>query len=65
MQPYVPQLLPITDLDYSIHKKTSSGLLRQLKQADILRDLQPSGGRRSAVLCFPRLINLAEGRSVL
>jgi Fic family protein len=51
--------------NYSIHKKTSSGLLRQLKQANILRDLQPSGGRRSAVLCFPRLINLAEGRSVL
>ncbi len=51
--------------ELGIHEKTTSGLLRQLKNADILRDLQPGSGNRSATLCFPRLINLAEGRKVL
>ena len=48
-----------------IHEKTSVGLLRQLKQAKVLMELQPGSGRRPATLCFPRLINLAEGRKVL
>ena len=50
---------------YGIHEKTTPGLLRQLKEADILRELQAGSGRRAAVLCFPRLINLAEGKDVL
>lgn len=41
------------------------GLLRQMKEVGILRELQPGSGRRPATLCFPRLINLAEGREVL
>ncbi len=48
-----------------IHNKTSLGLLRQLRQAEVLRELQPGSGRRPTTLCFPRLINLAEGRQVL
>jgi hypothetical protein len=40
-------------------------VLRQLRDAGILRELQPGSGRRAATLCFPRLINLAEGREVL
>lgn len=51
--------------DFGIHDKTSSDLLRQLKMANILKELQPGRGRRSATLCFPRLINLAEGHEVL
>lgn len=51
--------------EFGIHEKTTPGLLRQLKQAGILRELQTSSGRRSAILCFPRLINLAEGKAVL
>lgn len=51
--------------DFGIHEKTTPGLLRQLKRAGILREMQPGSGRRSAVLCFPRLVNLAEGRAVL
>ncbi len=51
--------------DYCIHDKTAPALLRQLRNADILRELQPGSGRRAAILCFPRLINLAEGREVL
>ena len=51
--------------DYGIHEKTAPALLRQLKEAGILLELQPGSGRRAATLCFPRLINLAEGREVL
>jgi len=50
---------------YGIHEKTTPGLLRQLKEAGILRELQAGSGRRAAVLCFPRLINLAEDKDVL
>ncbi len=48
-----------------IHEKTTPGLLRQMKEAGILRELQAGSGRRPATLCFPRLINLAEGREVI
>ena len=51
--------------EYGIHAKTTPGLLRQLKDAGILREIQPGSGRRAATLCFPRLINLAEGKNVL
>lgn len=51
--------------DFGVHEKTTPGLLRQMKDAGILRELQASSGRRPATLCFPRLINLAEGREVL
>lgn len=51
--------------EFGIHEKTTPGLLRQLKEAGILRELQPGSGRRPATLCFPRLINLAEGRDIL
>lgn len=51
--------------DFGIHEKTTPGLLRQMKDAGILRELQAGSGRRPATLCFPQLINLAEGRDVL
>ena len=51
--------------EFGIHEKTTPGLLRQLRDANILKILQPGSGRRSSVLCFPRLINLAEGKDVL
>lgn len=50
--------------EYGIHEKTTSSLLRQLKEAGILMELEGSSGRRAAVLCFPELLNLAEGREV-
>ncbi|NPU90999.1 MAG: Fic family protein [Gammaproteobacteria bacterium] len=50
---------------HGVHEKTTAGLLRQLKDAGVLLELQAGGGRRSATLCFPRLINIAEGREVL
>lgn len=51
--------------DYGIHEKTTPGLLRQLRDAGILVEIQPGSGRRAAILCFPRLINLAEGKEVI
>lgn len=51
--------------DFGVHDKTTPGLLRQMKEAGILRELQAGSGRRPATLCFPRLINLAEGSEVL
>ncbi len=48
-----------------IHKPTAMGLMRQLKEAGLLKELRPGAGRRPAVLSFPRLINIAEGREVL
>ena len=50
---------------HGIHDKTAPALLRQLRDAGILREIQPGAGRRSATMCFPRLINLAEGREVV
>lgn len=54
----------LTD-EHNIHGKTAPALLRQLRDAGILFELQAGSGRRSATLCFPRLINLAEGRDIL
>jgi Fic family protein len=49
---------------HGIHPKTTSGLLRQLKDAGVLRELQAGAGRRAAVLCFANLLELAEGRAI-
>ena len=48
-----------------IHKLTMTGLLRQLKEAQILSELQRSSGRRASVLCFPALVNIAEGKTIV
>ncbi len=48
-----------------IHKPTAMALIRWIREAGILKELRPGAGRRPAVLSFPRLINIAEGRRVL
>ena len=48
-----------------IHKPTAMGLLRQLKTSGILSNLKEGKGRSAAVLCFPALINIAEGKHLL
>ena len=48
-----------------IHKPTAMSLIRQLKAANILQELRPGSGRRAAVLCFPELLNIAEGRKIV
>lgn len=71
MQPYVPNVLPLTDLNYRLllplvgQANAALALLRQLKEAGILRELQRGSGRRAATLCFPQLLNVVEGREAL
>ena len=48
-----------------IHKTTAAGLLRQLKEAKILIELQAGKGRRASVLCFSDLLNIAEGKIIV
>lgn len=48
-----------------IHKPTALGLLRQLKEGNILTELRPASGRRAAVVCFPELLNIAEGKRIV
>jgi Fic family protein len=48
-----------------IHKPTAMGLIRQLKTHNIVTELRAGSGRRAAVLAFPQLVNLAEGRPIL
>lgn len=44
---------------------TAKKALRQLRDAAVLVTLREARGNRPAVLAFPRLVNLAEGREVL
>ena len=50
--------------DAGIPKSSARRLLNLFKSRDILKELIPGGGRRSAVLVFPELLNIAEGRRV-
>lgn len=61
----VSDLVKVLNKECGVHEKTTPDLLRKLKDAGILRELKPASGRRSAVLCFPSLINRAEGREAL
>lgn len=45
-------------------KQTAMLILRQLKEAGVLRVLQEGSGRRAERLAFPDLVNLAEGKTV-
>ena len=46
-------------------RQTAAGLLRELKGAGILKELQPGSGRKAAVLCFPALLNITEGKKIV
>jgi Fic family protein len=49
----------------NIPKPTAHPLLKQLQEAGLLKQLREGSGRRPAILAFPELLNIAEGRSVL
>ena len=51
--------------DHKVHAQTTLGLLRRLRESKVLREFRPGKGRRAAILYFPDLINLAEGRETL
>lgn len=48
-----------------ISKVTAMALIRQLRQAEILVPLIEASGRRPAVLMFPRLLAVADGKSLV
>lgn len=60
-----PDLVKQLHDEHGIHEKTVPGLLRQLRNHGVLKELQAPSGRRPAVLWFPRLISVAEGRETL
>ena len=47
-----------------IPKPTANRILRALREDGMLKVLRPSSGRRSAILAFTDLLNIAEGREV-
>lgn len=48
-----------------IPQPTARRFLGVLREGEILRTIAPAGGRRAAILAFPALLNIAEGREVL
>jgi Fic family protein len=61
----VSDLVKQLNYEFNIHEKTIADLFRKIKDAGILHELQSASGSRSAILCFPSLINLAEGRKTI
>ena len=54
----ISDLVKKLNREHGVHKKTASSLLKQLKEVDILCELEPASGSRSAVLYFSRLISI-------
>ncbi|WP_284447228.1 Fic family protein [Fluviibacter phosphoraccumulans] len=48
-----------------IPKPTAHPLLKQLQEVGLLKQLREGAGRRPAILAFPELLNIAEGRAEL
>lgn len=48
-----------------IQRATATTLLRQLKGAQILKEVSSGSGRKPAAMCFPALVNAAEGKDVM
>ena len=42
---------------------TAKRILRLMRDNGLLRKLRPASGRRPAVLAFPELLNICEGRA--
>jgi len=47
-----------------IPEPTAKRIVPALRESGILRILVEASGRRAATLCFPALLNIAEGREV-
>lgn len=48
-----------------IVKQTAMPMLRHLREAEILRTIREASGRRPAIIAFPALLNIAEGKKVM
>lgn len=47
-----------------IPRGTAHRIVRVVRDAGLLTELHPGSGRRAAILVFPELLNIAEGRKV-
>jgi Fic family protein len=47
-----------------IPSPTANRIVRLVRDAGLLREIRPGSGRRAAILAFPELLNIAEGRPV-
>ncbi len=47
-----------------IPESTARRMLHLFKERGLLKELIPGRGRRSSILAFPELLNIAEGRKV-
>ena len=45
-----------------IPRPTANRILRMVREEGMLRVLRPASGRRPAILAFPELLNIAEGK---
>ena len=59
-------IFPASDFakNTKINKATVMGILRKLKSANLIHEIQPSSGRRSAILCFGKLLNITKNRKI-
>jgi Fic family protein len=48
----------------AIPKPTANRIVQVVRDQGLLREIRPSRGRRAAILVFPELLNIAEGRPV-
>jgi Fic family protein len=46
-----------------IPRPTANRILRVVREQGLLKEIRPASGRRAAVLAFPELLNIAEGRA--
>ena len=47
-----------------IPKNSALTILRTLRENDVLKEFVPSSGRRPSIICFPSLLNTAEGKEI-
>jgi hypothetical protein len=46
-----------------IPRPTANRILREVRGQGLLREIRPASGRRAAILAFPALLNIAEGKA--
>jgi Fic family protein len=46
-----------------IPRPTANRILREVRDQGLLREIRPESGRRAAILAFPTLLNIAEGKT--
>jgi Fic family protein len=64
MRPVIPAPEFFKEAGFN-NRITANSMLRQLESANLIKRIRDGSGRSPAVYALPRLINIAEGRSIL